>query len=66
MNKLQETYRAQIEELVAASNRLAQIGFVTSQGGNLSYRVAEDVILITPTKVAGLVVCMAGLYLLNR
>lgn len=52
MNKLQETYRAQIEELVAASNRLAQIGFVTSQGGNLSYRVAEDIVLITPTKVA--------------
>ena len=52
MHSLQETYQAQIEELVRASNRLAQIGFVTSQGGNLSYRVAEDVILITPTKVA--------------
>ena len=52
MHSLQETYKAQIEELVRASNRLAQIGFVTSQGGNLSYRVAEDVILITPTKVA--------------
>ena len=52
MNDFQKKYAAQIEELVAAANRLAELGFVTSQGGNLSLRAAENVILITPTKVA--------------
>lgn len=52
MNDFQKKYAAQIEELVAAANRLAELGFVTSQGGNLSLRADENVILITPTKVA--------------
>ena len=52
MNELQRKYQSQIEELAAAANRLAELGFVTSQGGNLSLRADEDVILITPTKVA--------------
>lgn len=52
MHPIQEKYSAQIEELVRASNRLAEVGFVTSQGGNLSIRVEENLVLITPTKVA--------------
>jgi len=48
----QKMYRVEMEELVRAANYIDQKGFVTSQGGNLSYRVDEDVILITPTKVA--------------
>lgn len=52
MHPLQEKYAAQIKELVRAANRLAEIGFVTSQGGNLSLRAGENVVLITPTKVA--------------
>ena len=52
MHPFQQQYHNQINELVKAANRLAEIGFVTSQGGNLSMRVAEDVLLITPTKVA--------------
>ncbi|MGI6173398.1 MAG: class II aldolase/adducin family protein [Christensenellales bacterium] len=52
MHPIQEKYSEQIKELVKTANRLAEIGFVTSQGGNLSMRVAEDTILITPTKVA--------------
>lgn len=52
MQAFQEQYADQIRELVKAANRLAEVGFVTSQGGNLSLRAAEDVILITPTKVA--------------
>jgi len=51
MHELQQKYEPQIRELVAAANRLASIGFVTSQGGNLSLRAAEDAVLITPTKV---------------
>ena len=52
MHPIQEKYSAQIEELVRASNRLAEVGYVTSQGGNLSIRVEENLVLITPTKVA--------------
>lgn len=52
MNDLQQRYSAQIEDLVSAANRLAALGYVTSQGGNLSLRTDEDTLLITPTKVA--------------
>lgn len=52
MNDFQKKYQSKIEELAAAANRLAALGFVTSQGGNLSLRADENVILITPTKVA--------------
>ncbi len=51
MHKLQEKYKKEIQELSDASKRLARLGYVTSHGGNLSYRVDDDVILITPTKV---------------
>ncbi len=52
MTPFQKQYEAQIAELAKASNRLAEVGFVTSQGGNLSLRADENVVLITPTKVA--------------
>lgn len=52
MHELQKKYKAQIEELAEASVRVAELGYVTSHGGNLSYRVEENVVLITPTKVA--------------
>ncbi|MEA5066283.1 MAG: class II aldolase/adducin family protein [Eubacteriales bacterium] len=54
MTDFQRKYEAQIEELRRAANRLAEVGFVTSQGGNLSLRADDDVVLITPTKVAKL------------
>ena len=52
MNKFQEKYKSEIMELVLSANKLAELGYVTSQGGNLSLRASDDVILITPTKVA--------------
>ena len=52
MTPFQMKYETQIAELARAANRLAELGFVTSQGGNLSLRADEDVLLITPTKVA--------------
>lgn len=52
MHELQKKYEEQIVELAEACVRVAELGYVTSHGGNLSYRVAEDVVLITPTKVA--------------
>ncbi|MDL2205759.1 class II aldolase/adducin family protein [Eubacteriales bacterium OttesenSCG-928-N13] len=56
MHPIQEKYKSQIEELAATANRLAELGFVTSQGGNLSLRADDDVVLITPTKVAKLAI----------
>ena len=52
MNELQKRYQGQIEELAAAARRLEELGFVTSQGGNLSLRADADVILITPTMMS--------------
>jgi L-fuculose-phosphate aldolase len=52
MDKLQEKYKLEIEAIVRASNYIAEKQYVTSHGGNLSYRVDKDVILITPTKVS--------------
>jgi L-fuculose-phosphate aldolase len=51
MSDLRNRYESEIHELAEASRRLGELGYVTSHGGNLSYRVAEDVVLITPTKV---------------
>jgi len=51
MHKLQEKYRIPIQILARSSQQIATKGFVTSQGGNLSYRVDDDILLITPTKV---------------
>ncbi len=52
MNELQNKYSAQIEEVAATCSRIAQLGYVTSHGGNISMRCDEDVIAITPTKLA--------------
>lgn len=47
---IREKYAKEIKQLTNACHRLGELGYVTSSGGNLSMRVAEDVILITPTK----------------
>lgn len=51
MHPLQSQYAPQVQELVQAATRVAALGYVTSHGGNLSMRVAEDIVIITPTKV---------------
>lgn len=51
MEKIQQQYQKEIAEMVFASNRIANKGYVTSHGGNVSYRVDENVVLITPTKL---------------
>ena len=50
MNEFQKKYEKEIEELVNACHRCAELNYVTSSGGNLSLRIEEDLILITPTK----------------
>ena len=49
MNIVQNKYEKEINELVAACHRAAELGYVTSSGGNLSLRVDDNLILITPT-----------------
>jgi ribulose-5-phosphate 4-epimerase/fuculose-1-phosphate aldolase len=49
--KIRERFAREIEELADSARRLAALGYVSSHGGNLSYRVAPDIVLITPTKV---------------
>ena len=51
MHELQKRYEREINEMVAACHRVAARDYVTSHGGNLSWRVAEGEVLITPTKV---------------
>lgn len=50
MTDIQQRFSAQIAELVQACHNCAKAGFVQSQGGNLSQRVDDDLVLITPTK----------------
>ena len=50
MNEIQSKYEDEINEIIAACHRLAELGYVSSSGGNISLRVGEDLILITPTK----------------
>jgi L-fuculose-phosphate aldolase len=49
---LQQKYRVEVEQFVGVCRRLAANGYVTSQGGNLAWRLDEDVILITATRLA--------------
>ena len=51
MHQLQERFEAEISEMVEASVRLGELGYATSHGGNLAFRVDNDILLITPTKV---------------
>lgn len=51
MSHYRDVYRAQIEELVHASRLIGQRGLTSSVGGNLSFRVSEEHILVTPTNV---------------
>ncbi len=51
MHTLQKQHEKAIQELTLAAVRLAEAGYVTSHGGNLSSRTEGGDILITPTKV---------------
>jgi L-fuculose-phosphate aldolase len=46
-----EKYAAEVGEFVGVCKRLAQTKYVTSSGGNLAWRLEDDLLLITPTKL---------------
>ncbi len=51
MHTLQKQFEREINETVEACGAAALRQYVTSQGGNLSWRVGPDRVLITPTKM---------------
>ncbi len=51
MKSIQDRYAAEIDTIAACSRRLGELGYVASHGGNLSLRVSDQHVLITPTKV---------------
>ena len=46
-----EEYKEQIEVFIGVCHRLSHHLYATSEGGNLAWKLAEDVILITPTQL---------------
>ena len=50
MRSIKKLYKNEIRMLTEACHRCGELGYVTSSGGNLSIRVEENLILITPTK----------------
>ncbi len=51
MHEIQYKYQAEIQELAEVSAKLGRLGYVASHGGNLSAKLDDGTILITPTKV---------------
>jgi L-fuculose-phosphate aldolase len=49
--KLLNQYATQVEKFVKVCHKLAQNLYVTSSGGNLAWKLEEDLLLITPTKL---------------
>lgn len=50
INDMLSKYRQETEQLIEACHRMAELGYVTSAGGNLSLKLDGDLLLITPTK----------------
>ncbi len=51
MNKLQKRFTQEIEEVVYVCHKLGELQYVSSHGGNLAFKIDNNHILITPTKV---------------
>lgn len=49
--KLLEKYSVQVENFIAVCGKLASNLYVTSCGGNLAWKLEENLVLITPTKM---------------
>ena len=50
MNEYIKRYYKQVEEIVEVCHRDAELGYGPAVSGNVSVRVDEDIVLITPTK----------------
>jgi len=50
MNELMERYKRQIDDIVEVCHRDGELGYGPNVSGNVSYRMDDNVVLITPTK----------------
>jgi ribulose-5-phosphate 4-epimerase/fuculose-1-phosphate aldolase len=50
MNKVMAKYKKQIDDIIEVCHRDGELGYGPSVSGNVSYRVEDNVVLITPTK----------------
>lgn len=49
--KYRKKYEAEVAQFVSVCHRLADLGYVTSQGGNLAQKLEDDLLIITPTQL---------------
>ena len=61
-----EQYAEQVETFVGVCHSLAANMYVTGHGGNLAWKLAEDVILITPTRLNKGDITPADVVFINR
>ena len=47
---LLEKYSSQVDEFIEVCHHLAHHHYVTGHGGNLAWKLEDDVVLITPTQ----------------
>lgn len=50
MHEIQKKYKKEIEEIVEVCHRAGELAYGASAAGNVSYRVEENLVLITPTQ----------------
>ena len=50
MNELQKRFESEVKETVKVTKRLGAGDYTASHGGNVCYKVEENILLITPTK----------------
>ncbi len=65
MNSYLKKYEREINDMVESCHRDAEIGYGPAVSGNLSYRVDDDIVLITPTKTPKRLICPEDICVLN-
>ena len=51
MNELQQRFEKEIYEVVEVCRHAGELGYGASSGGNVSYKVDDNIVLITPTGI---------------
>lgn len=65
MNHLQKHYELQINEIVEVCRRAGELGFGAGSGGNVSYRVEDNLVLITPTGILKRKICFEDICMVD-
>lgn len=51
MDRIFDKYKKQVDEIIEVCARDGQLGYGPSVSGNVSYRVDDDFVIVTPTNV---------------